>query len=208
MNRSNEWLQSQPHVFWGEIAPCDHVLQIYEDNGIFLDMLTGFVGGGINAGDSVIVIATAEHLTGLEKRLVAHGIYLDSLIADKQYIPVHADEILSKFIVNGWPDEALFISEITKLIETAGSKNRKVRAFGEMVAILWAQGHSGATVRLEHMWDSLCKKEELSLFCAYPKSGFTKDINDSFNHICGSHSKIITSTKPYTEILYKEIVGE
>jgi NAD(P)H-hydrate repair Nnr-like enzyme with NAD(P)H-hydrate epimerase domain len=55
---------AKSEIFWGEIAPCDHVLQIYEDDDIFLDALTGFVGGGINAGDAVIVIATATHLRG------------------------------------------------------------------------------------------------------------------------------------------------
>jgi hypothetical protein len=34
-------------VFWGEIAPCDHLVQIYEQEAAFMDSLEGFVGGGI-----------------------------------------------------------------------------------------------------------------------------------------------------------------
>jgi hypothetical protein len=26
-------------IFWGEIAPCDHLVQIYEEEGAFLDAL-------------------------------------------------------------------------------------------------------------------------------------------------------------------------
>src|SRR5688500_19228341 len=52
---------------------------------------------------------------------------------------------------------------------------RSVRAFGEMVAVLWANGHNGATVRLEHLWHAFCQSEAFSLFCAYPKTGFTQD---------------------------------
>ena len=43
MNVNMEWQRSKQSVFWGEIAPCDHVVQIYEDNGSFLDMLTGLL---------------------------------------------------------------------------------------------------------------------------------------------------------------------
>ena len=50
--------QSKADTFWGEIAPCDHVVQIYETDEIFINALVGFVGDGINSNDSCIVIAT------------------------------------------------------------------------------------------------------------------------------------------------------
>jgi hypothetical protein len=206
MNSTTEWHMSKTDVFWGEIAPCDHVVQIYEDNEIFIDMLVGFVGGGINAGDSVIVIATQEHLDALRSRLVDHGVYVDSLIEDDRYIPLEASQTLSMFMVNGWPDEHLFMKTVSRIIKHARGNSRRVRAFGEMVALLWAQGHNGATVHLEHLWNKFCQKEELCLFCAYPKSGFTQDVSESIKHICSSHSKVITaSTKPHIELMYQEV---
>ena len=201
---SADWQLSKTDVFWGEIAPCDHVVQIYEDNNVFMDMLAGYVGGGINAGDCVIVIATKAHLDGLNDRLKDHGVHIEGLIAGDHFIPLDAEETLSKFMVNGWPDEDLFMQVVSKLIARARKNNRKVRAFGEMVAILWAQGLSGATVQLDYLWNKFCEQETLCLFCAYPKSGFTQDMNTSIMHICGSHSKIICGTdKPLTEIMYK-----
>ena len=38
-------------VFWGEISPCEHLVQFYEEDGVFLDTLEGFVGGGLRAGE-------------------------------------------------------------------------------------------------------------------------------------------------------------
>ena len=32
-------------VFWGEISPCDHSVQTYDDDAVFLDALEGLVGG-------------------------------------------------------------------------------------------------------------------------------------------------------------------
>jgi hypothetical protein len=60
-----------------------------------------------------------------------------------------------------------------------------------MVALLWAQGHSGATVHLEHLWHALCAAESFALFCAYPKNGFTQDAAASMQEICEAHSKVI-----------------
>jgi hypothetical protein len=200
------WQRNPTEIFWGEIAPCNHILQIYESDTVFLDTLAGFVGNGINAGDCCIVIATEAHLLSLEARLKEYGIYIETLLSDNRYIPLSAEDTLAKFMVNGWPDETLFMQTVSELFKTARKQNRRVRAFGEMVAILWAQGHNGATVQLEDLWNKFCQKEEFCLFCAYPKSGFTGDINNSIAHICGAHSKMIGgSEKQLTEVFYRDM---
>ncbi len=197
---------SKSEIFWGEIAPCDHVVQIYENDAIFLDALTGFVGGGINSGDAVIVIATEAHLMALNNRLRSHGLNVNSLVSEERYIPLNAEETLSKFMVNDWPDEELFMQTVSKLFEKAGKKKRRIRAFGEMVAILWAQGHNGATLQLEHLWNKFSKKNEFCLFCAYPKTGFTGDISTSITDICGCHSRVLEGSRSaLKEVAYHDI---
>lgn len=197
------WQRARAEIFWGEIAPCDHVLQIYDNDDVFQDALAGFVGAGINSGECCIVIATDVHLAALENKLSNLGVHVDALISEKRYLPVKADATLAKFMVDGWPDEELFYRTISELIATAPA-GRRIRAFGEMVAILWARGYSGATVQLEHLWNKFCEKETLGLFCAYPKAGFTTDINDSLTHICGSHSKMISgSERQMTNVVFR-----
>ena len=41
-------------VFWGELSACDHCVQIYENDDVFLDALEGYVAGGIRQGDAII----------------------------------------------------------------------------------------------------------------------------------------------------------
>jgi hypothetical protein len=186
---------SAPDVFWGEIAPCEHLVQIYEERHVFLDTLEGFIGGGLDSGDAAIIIATRIHRYALAERLEARGFDLDAARRRDQYIDLDAEQLLANFMIDGWPDDDLFERLITSLLHRARDSGRQVRAFGEMVAILWAAGHTAATVRLEHLWHSLCERESFSLFCAYPKSGFTDDAETSIRDICKAHSRLV-SGKP------------
>ena len=178
-------------VFWGEIAPCEHIAQFYEHEGVLIDTLVGFVGGGLKAGESTIVIATAEHLKALEKGLKDSAVDLRTAQLQDRYVTLLADEALNRFMVKDWPDDERFANFVSEVITRARGNSRRVRAFGEMVALLWAKGQTAATVRLEFLWGQLCKRQDFSLFCAYPKAGFTKDSSKSLQEICAAHSRIM-----------------
>ena len=178
-------------IFWGEISPCDHSVQIYEDDQTFLDALEGFIAGGLRNGDAAIVIATPTHTASLTNRLSQQGLDLGSAVLSDQLILLDASETLARFVRDGWPDEDLFLQTVRGILARARIGRRNVRAFGEMVALLWAQGYNGATVRLEHLWHQLCQREAFSLFCAYPRSGFTKDALESMRDICEVHTRMI-----------------
>jgi len=199
-----EWETSNIQVFWGEIAPCDHLVQVYENEKIFLDTLEGFAGTGFLANDSVVIIATSKHLDALNSRLRSQGFDLNALIEADHYIPIDAQDLLSVLVVDGWIDENIFNSFITDIVNRAKQRNGKVRAFGEMVAVLWAQGNCGATVQLENLWNQLHGKSPFTLFCAYPKTGFSQSANDSIETICKQHAKVIDGyARPSTAIYYK-----
>jgi hypothetical protein len=180
-------------VFWGEMSPCEHFCQIYGDDNVFLDALEGYVGGGLRAGESVIVIATQIHLEGLERRLEALGVDVEAARSDDRYIALSAEATLDRFMVNGWPNDERFAETICAIIGRGRADGRKVRAFGEMVAVLWARGHYAATVRLEHLWNKLLETERFPIFCAYPKAGFTKGAPESIRELHLAHSKVIGS---------------
>jgi hypothetical protein len=182
---------SKQPVFWGEIAPCEHIAQFYEDDGQLFDSLERFVRAGVVGNESTIVIATRQHLRALDDRLNATGVNVAMVRLTDQYITVNAEDALDQFMVNKWPDEELFFKFVTGLIERASADGRRVRAFGEMVALLWARGDVAATIRLEYLWNKVCKTPAFSLFCAYPKAGITEDTSTSMAEICAAHSRII-----------------
>jgi hypothetical protein len=98
--------------------------------------------------------------------------------------------MIAKFFVDEWPDEDLFRQVIVDVLQVAACRGRKVRAFGEMVALLWAKGLCGATIRLEHLWTEFCRSQSFSLFCAYPKSGFTENAADDMARVRQVHSEV------------------
>jgi hypothetical protein len=177
-------------IFWGEISPCEHAMQVYGDDEVFMDALEGFVGAGLREGEAAIVIATPEHLEGLETRLRDRGVDLESARFEQRYLGLPADRILRDFMVDGWPDEERFHEVVSTLLARMQSNGRRVRAFGEMVALLWSQGNAAATVRLEHLWNKLCEKERFPLFCAYPKTGFATDPTSSIRELCAAHTRV------------------
>jgi len=49
----------------------------------------------------------------------------------------------------------------------------------------------GEIAPCEHLVQMFCQSKAFSLFCAYPKSGFTQDTDASIREICAAHSKVI-----------------
>ena len=181
----------EARIFWGEIAPAPHFAQFYEDDHVLLDTLTGFIGGGLMKGEATIVIATGNHLRALTQRLADTAVDLATVIRRDRFVTLDAEVALTSFMTGDLPDGRLFSSFVESLLRRASVNGSYVRAFDEMGALLWAKGLSEATIQLENLWQQLCKRRSLSLFCAYPKAAFTKDSTESLAEICAAHSKII-----------------
>jgi hypothetical protein len=176
---------------WAQIAPSEHFVQIYAADSTFLDSLEAFVAAGLRNNEAVIVIITPIHRISLELRLRTAGFDLGRATEEDRYIVLDAARTLGRFIMRGWPDEILFRQVVEGLLERAGKDGRRVRAFGEMVVLLWDEGHTGATICLERLWHSLCQERSFPLFCAYPQASFD-DVKDlSARQICAAHSKVI-----------------
>ena len=173
--------------FWRGLHPGDHACHVYNDEAGLMDTLSGFVGGGLWAGESAIVIATDLHLIRLEEMLRQTGLDLAHFRSTDAYIPLSADVSLSKFMDGGWPDAERFEAFVAPTIARARRGGREVRAFGEMVALLWARGQHAATVRLEHLWSKALEKEKIRLVCGYSKSALARGNAEMVRQIDASH---------------------
>jgi hypothetical protein len=169
-------------------------VQFYQTDGHLLDLLTRFIGTALVTGDVGIVIATKAHRDGLAKRFKSRG--LDVNVARKQgrFVSLDAAATLSRFMVDGRPDQARFRDVIGGLLQDVASRGerRRIAAFGEMVALLWAEGRAEAALELEEMWNALANEYAFCLCCAYPMSGFGNRHAAPFMKICAQHSHVFT----------------
>lgn len=178
-------------AFWRDMRTGDHACHVYRNEGEFLDTLSGFVGGGLWAGESAIVIATDAHLAELETALRQTGLDLAHFRGDGRYIALSADLTMAKFCDGGWPDGERFMQVMTPIVERARGPLRAIRAFGEMVSLLWSRGHYAGAVRLEHLWNKLLEKEQMRLVCAYSRTHFAKGSLASRRAVQDAHSHTI-----------------
>jgi len=158
----------------GVPAPMNdgHLVQYYEKEGFLYDRVTDFMSDGLRGSDAAVLIATRAHRNGVESRLARRGVDLSHLTAGGRYHALDAQDTLSRFMVDGAPDPHRFAETVGPVIRTARTGDRRVLAFGEMVALLWAEGNREAAIRLEQLWNDLARRETFALLCAYPISHF------------------------------------
>ncbi len=179
-----------------EKSATEHFVQFSETDQFLVNSLSEFIGAGLKAGDACIVLATKPHRESLEQRLQGEG--LEVAAAQGQYVSIDADAMLSQFMVDGLPEPERFTEVVGGIIARAARGQRRVRIFGELVALLWANGNHSAAICLEKLWNELGKTHAFSLFCAYPMKGFGGEVYEAeFTEICQQHSRIIP-TESYT----------
>jgi signal transduction histidine kinase len=193
-------LSLAPRTDWTDMSGPEHFVQFYETDLFLLDSLSSFMAIGLGEGDACIVVATKSHRDSLHERLKTYGLDLDAAVACGQYVALDAAETLSKLMVDGSPDPWCFAQVIGSIIARAARGRRQVRIFGEMVALLWAEGNQAAAISLEGLWNNLHETQSFLLFCAYPMKGFCGEaVADAFANVCTSHSRVIPS-ESYTSL--------
>jgi PAS domain S-box-containing protein len=179
-------------------AVSAHAVQFYEDDQVLIEGLGEFVGAALGSGGGCIVIATPEHHRDLTERLATNGIDVGRVTGEGRYIPLDARETLDRIMLEGYPAPQKFQSELEPVVQQAMSRLKyrsgMVSAFGEMVAILWAEGKREEAIKLEHLWSELLGKHKLNLRCAYPIASFAKSSDAGiFHEICSAHSSVTPS---------------
>ena len=168
-----------------------HAVQFYEDEAFLAETVAQFMGRGIVAGEPIVVIATPSHREAFCEQLRKKRIDVDSLCTSGQVTLLDARETLAKLMVDGAPDWARFRAVIGGILDrvAVGREGRTVRAYGEMVDLLWRDGDRAAAIRLEELWNDLGKLHSFDLLCAYVMDNFYKETDsEEFARICHVHT--------------------
>jgi PAS domain S-box-containing protein len=187
-------------AFRSAMNRSEHFVQFCETDEFLIDSLCNFVGTGLRAGETCIVVATQPHRESLAERLKEDGLEVATAHMQGQFISLDAEAILSQFMVDGEPSPECFTEVVGGIVARAANGRSRVRIFGEMVALLWAEGNRAAAIRLEGLWNDLARTHSFSLFCAYPMQGFGGNgYEGEFTEICQQHSHVIPA-ESYTAL--------
>jgi signal transduction histidine kinase len=175
---------------------CGHVVQFYSSDEFLVSELASLVGSSLASGESSIVVATKDHRERLSDRLKQQGLDLSLAVEQQRYVPLDAADTLSTFMVDDQPSKSRFLEIFDRVLlrakKTSTRVDSRITVFGEMVALLWAEGKVDAAIRLEHLWNELALRHEFHLACAYPISFFDRPEHaESFQRVCSAHSALI-----------------
>jgi hypothetical protein len=169
----------------------EHAVQVYDG----LDELTRSVGAylaaGFAAGQPAIVIASAGHTRAFEAELEARGVRARELEQAGMLTCRDADETLAAFMDGGTPSADRFDAAVGALVDevSAHFPGTTIRAFGEMVDILWARGERDGALALEELWNDLARTRRFALLCGYRLDIFDIDVQTgALPAVFGAHS--------------------
>jgi len=170
-----------------------HAVQFYENDSSLFATVAGFLSQGLVDGHPAILIATAEHTAAILDHLRGRMIDVAKARALGELTVLDAHQTLATFMVDGKPDPARFEVSVGRMIGTLlqGRPDRTlVRAYGEMVDVLWKDGREDAAIQLELLWNSLAGRYGFALLCGYAMGNFFKQ-TDRFEEVCRQHTHVI-----------------
>jgi signal transduction histidine kinase len=189
---------AREHVAYAESSfikapePHSHSVQFYDSEDFLFAAVGQFLAAGIEAGDRLLVVATPAHNAGFIERLAS--LKLESALSTGQLLLLDARATLARFMVDGSPDPDRFrevLGTVLSEVRANGRENARVRAYGEMVDLLWRDGNSSAAIRLEELWNEQGTRHSFELLCAYAMGSFYREgDHERFLHVCGAHSHV------------------
>ena len=178
-----------------------HIVQFYENDDFLCATVADFLAEGIGAGQPIVVIATQPHRKAIALRLKAKGLDPEATGRHQSSLWLDARETLSTFMVGATPDRSLFYSSVGAAIESSrrSTPHSVVRAFGEMVDLLWKDGNVNGAAQLEALWNELGREQHFNLLCTYAMSNFSEEAHGAgFSDVCHQHEHVIP-TEDYTQ---------
>jgi hypothetical protein len=133
----------------------DHLVQLYQDEAFLGEAVSTFITDTLQRGEAGVIIATPGHRARF------------GFQSTDQIRVLDAEETLARFMVEGQPNWTRFHEVIGGLIAELRLRYPAVRAYGEMVNVLWQRGERDAAIRLEEYWNDLQGLQTFTLLCAY-----------------------------------------
>lgn len=144
-----------------------HALHVYQDDTTLSTTVAAFLAPAFADGHAVISIGTRPHIAAIEQRLRTDGCDVDGARRRGQYVTLDAERAVALLLRDGLPTQETFDSVVGGHLARLVAEHGQVRAFGEIVNLLWRDGKRAAALRLEELWNDALGRHPLALVCGY-----------------------------------------
>lgn len=169
-----------------------HDVQFYEDHARMASSVAAFLAEGIQSAQPALVIATPAHARAIRDELVKRSVDVDAL-SPNNLVWLDAQDTLASFMEGSHPNAELFDATVGNVLEkvTRGRRYVTVRAFGEMVDLLWRDGRTHAALEVEALWNKLASRYSFALLCAYGADSVSPTDLNGVERIRSLHSGVV-----------------
>jgi signal transduction histidine kinase len=183
-----------------EARMCSHAVYFYDSDAGLSDRVGDFLGAGLRAGESAVVIATEPHLGLFVRRLEERHHEVGAARAAGRFVARSASETLGKLTVGAMPDAGLLkrmVGDLFDSIPNRGAGDKRPRVYGEMVDLLWKDGNAKAALGLEELWNDVGKAHSFDLLCGYATDHLFADPGaaPAVIDICDRHTDIVAPSR-------------
>jgi hypothetical protein len=174
-----------------------HAVQFYKDETSLAGTVAQFLADGLSMGQPGLVIATPSHTETIVRELGALGLNVAELRTTGELQFFDAQKMLASFMFGGVPDAVLFRTNVGDVIEKlcAGRAPCPIRAYGEMVDLLWQEGIADGAIKVEILWNQLAATYDFALLCGYAVGHFYKETRDPrYQDVVEQHSHVMPAS--------------
>jgi len=176
------------------VDPEGHLVQLYgKDDRLLTRNISRFLSEGLRRGDGLLTIASPEHSGSVARQLRQEPAYSKAVL-EGRLVFLDAQATLDRLLVDGQPDRGLFDSVVGDTLKGVQQRagHTGIRAYGEMVGLLWKAGQREAAIRLEGYWNGLLRSSNISLFCAYPIDVFAEEFHsENVDAVLCAHTHMV-----------------
>jgi hypothetical protein len=186
-----------------------HCVHFYEPNLFPSKHVADFLCKGISEEEGIVVLASGDHTTKIEREIESLGVHVRSLRSAGLWSVVNTDTLL-RALLRGISTERLIANAINPTFQMTREKSPigRIRIYGEFVDVVLKLGMLDACLELERYAMQIASENVADIYCGYsadsfPQAGHAKQ----FTKVCLLHNLIHTNINDHNDWRYRMALG-
>src|SRR5687767_3348727 len=148
-----------------------HSMQLFDSRESTAAALAEFVKAGFERDEHILLVTRLDNWNRAAVDL-GRQLPLSEAVSSGQLTVCDSSLMLKALLVDGIPSAERFGDTVGSLVSRLAARGRGLRAYGDMVDLLAADGSFDAAERLEELWNSLRSRISFTLMCGYSSGHF------------------------------------